>query len=79
MGSVNVADGEKIKKLINSNVAIELGYALHSLTDRAVVMVMNSHYGSHEELPFNIRHKGGAITFDLKPKATKRRDRQNGV
>jgi hypothetical protein len=70
-GTVNAAEGEKIKKLINSNVAIELGYALHSLTDRAVVMVLNTHYGSHEELPFNIRHKGGVITFNLKPDAAR--------
>jgi hypothetical protein len=29
------------KKLINSNVAIELGYALGKLSDRALLMIMN--------------------------------------
>ena len=60
------------KKLINSNVAIELGYALHRLKDTNVLMVFNEHYGSHEDLPFDLRHKGGAITFDLSPAANKK-------
>jgi hypothetical protein len=60
---------EKPKKLINSNVAIELGYALHALTFRKVLMVFNTHYGRHEELPFDLRHRGGAIVFQLAPQA----------
>ena len=71
VGIVPVPDDAKPKKLINSNVAIELGYALHSLTGRAVIMVMNTYYGSHEDLPFNIRHKAGAIAFKLAPDASK--------
>lgn len=61
------------KKLINSNVAIEVGWALHALTDRNVLLVFNRHFGSHEELPFDLRHKGGAITFGLAPDAGKDR------
>ena len=57
------------KKLINSNVAIELGYALHSRTDQNVLLVFNKYYGGHEDLPFDLRHKGGAIVFDLRPGA----------
>jgi hypothetical protein len=34
-------------------------------------MVFNRHYGVHEELPFDLRHKGGSMTFDLPPKADK--------
>jgi hypothetical protein len=41
---------ERPKKLINSNVAIALGYALRALTFRKVLMVFNTHYGRHEEL-----------------------------
>src|SRR5689334_21575118 len=37
--------GAKEKKLINSNVAIELGYALKAVTDKRVLMVFNLHYG----------------------------------
>lgn len=61
------------KKLINSNVAIELGYALCKLTDKNVVMVFNGHYGSHEDLPFDLRHKGGSIKFTLSPDAHRKR------
>lgn len=57
--------GDSGKKLLNSNVAIELGFALHRVTDRAIIMVMNSHYGRHEDLPFNVRGKAGPITFKL--------------
>jgi hypothetical protein len=63
-------DGKTLgKKLINSNVAIELGYALHALTDRKVLLVLNTYYGRHEDLPFDLRHKGGSITFNLAPVA----------
>ncbi|HZU30870.1 MAG TPA: hypothetical protein VFB79_07125 [Candidatus Angelobacter sp.] len=59
------------KSLINSNVAIELGYAFHARTDERTVLVFNKHYGKHEELPFDLRHKGGGVDFDLKPNASK--------
>jgi hypothetical protein len=61
------------KKLINSNVAVELGYALSECTDARVVLVFNRHYGTHEDLPFDLRHKGGAVVFTLPPEA----DRSN--
>ncbi len=69
------AEGKTIpdKKLINSNVAIELGYAFCKLTDKNVLMVFNGHYGTHEDLPFDLRHKGGSITFTLPPNADKKR------
>ncbi|MFZ1009759.1 MAG: hypothetical protein WAN65_23175 [Candidatus Sulfotelmatobacter sp.] len=51
--------------LINSNVAIELGYALRACTDEKVILVFNKHYGRYEDLPFDLRHKGGAVVFDL--------------
>jgi len=60
------------KKLINSNVAIELGYALHALSDQKVLLVFNEHYGKYEDLPFDLRHRGGAIIFNLAPNAEKR-------
>lgn len=59
------------KKLLNSNVAIELGYALHSLTDRAILMVLNRHYGDREDLPFDLQSKAGPLIFDLSPDAHK--------
>ena len=66
-----VGKTEEGKGLINSNVAIELGYAFRACTDARAVLVFNKHYGKHEELPFDLRHKGGGIDFDLKPEASK--------
>src|SRR5262249_51365389 len=43
---------------INPNVAVELGYALHVLGDRALLMVMNEHYGSRADLPFDLQSRG---------------------
>jgi hypothetical protein len=64
-----VGKTNEAKSLINSNVAIELGYALHACTDSRVLLVFNKHYGSYEDLPFDLRHKGGAVVFDLAPEA----------
>jgi hypothetical protein len=61
-GFVKAADEpETKKKVINSNVAIELGYALHALSDRALLMVMNEYYGTRAELPFDLQTKAGHI------------------
>lgn len=59
------------KKLINPNVAIELGYALHAVGDQGLLMVLNTHYGSRDDLPFDLKHKAGPIEFNLSPDATK--------
>jgi hypothetical protein len=59
------------KKLMNPNVAIELGYALHTITDRRMIMVMNSHFGTNADLPFDLRHKAGPILYYLPTNATK--------
>lgn len=59
------------KSLINSNVAIELGYALHACTDERAVLVFNKYYGKYEELPFDLRHKGGGVSFELQPDSSK--------
>lgn len=59
------------KKLINANVAIELGYALGTLTDSALLMVMNEHFGAREDLPFDLKAKAGPLIFRLAPSATK--------
>jgi hypothetical protein len=61
----------KAKRHINSNVALELGYAYHALNNNFVFLIMNDHYGVHEDLPFDLRHKGGAIVFTLAPDATR--------
>lgn len=65
-------EGKQQKKIINPNVAIELGYALHVLGDRALLMVMNEHYGNRADLPFDLQSKAGPIMFRLSPDADKK-------
>src|ERR1700676_1909057 len=56
-------------KLINSNVAMELGYALRALSDQKLITVFNAHYGWQEDLPFDVRNWADAIAFTLTPNA----------
>jgi hypothetical protein len=58
------------KALINSNVAIELGFALAHVGDQFILMVLNNHYGNRETLPFDLKHKAGPIIFSLQPEAS---------
>jgi hypothetical protein len=61
------ADGTRA--LLNPNVAIELGYALATVRDSGLLMVLNKSYGDRDSLPFDLRHKAGPIVFDLEPGA----------
>lgn len=64
-----VGVGKNDKKHINSNVAIELGYAYGVLGDKFVLKVMNTHFGTPEELPFDLRTKRHPVQFSLKPRS----------
>jgi hypothetical protein len=66
-----VGETQSGKKLINSNVAIEYGYAHHALTDRSILMIQNTHYGDRDSLPFDLRHKAGPVQYCLAPDAAK--------
>lgn len=46
---------QKSKKLPNSNVLIELGYAAKAIGWERIVLVMNTVHGGPEELPFDLR------------------------
>ena len=73
VASVFVADLTPIavspsgKHLPNPNVLIELGYAKKSLTPSKMILVWNTAiYGSTvEDLPFDLRHRRGPISFAL--------------
>ena len=56
-------------RLVNSNVAMELGYALRALSELKLIVVFNAHYGWQDELPFDIRGREDAIPFTLAPNA----------
>ena len=70
VGQLARSDGEA-RKFINSNVAIEYGYAVKSLSDERILLVQNTHYGEREDLPFDLKHKAGPIQYRLAPDATK--------
>lgn len=66
-----IASGNNQKPHINSNVAIELGYAYGKLGDEAVLKVMNTHYGLPSDLPFDLRSRRHPIQYELAPGADK--------
>ena len=57
------------KKLLNSNVAYELGYAHGHHGDRVLLKVMNTHFGGPEQLPFDLQHRRWPVRFSLAPDA----------
>jgi hypothetical protein len=77
MGNEGVKPG---RPLINSNVAIEYGFALRKLTDSAVIGVLNLAYGEPTDLPFDIIHKRWPVRYLLVKGATKAEiDRERNV
>jgi hypothetical protein len=77
VGSTDAATQEaavanSLKRLINSNVAIEYGYAQRGLGDEAILMVQNTYYGDREGLPFDLKHKAGPIQYSLAPDASRK-------
>jgi hypothetical protein len=50
----------------NANVLIELGFALHSLGDERLILIMNDVFGSpKDQMPFNLAARRWPITFTL--------------
>jgi hypothetical protein len=71
-----VGKTEREKRLINSNAAIEMGYALGVHGDEVLLKVMNTYYGPPDDLPFDLRHRRWPVKFALPPNATRsERDR----
>jgi hypothetical protein len=69
-GTPQKEEAKTAKKVINSNVAIEYGYALHALGDARILLVQNCYFGEREDLPFDLKHKAGPIQFTLPPEAS---------
>lgn len=55
------------KHVANPNVLIELGYAKKAITPSRMVLVWNTaiHESKPEDLPFDLRHRRGPISFSL--------------
>lgn len=60
----------KIKKIVNSNVMIELGYAAAMIGWERVVCIFNEDYGKVDDLPFDLRQHR-MLTYSLKGKDKK--------
>lgn len=71
LGDVTPIAENENKKIMNPNVAIELGYAIAMLGDEKIMTIMNSYYGGVGDLPFDLRHKRGPVTYLLSPEASK--------
>ncbi|NOX65648.1 MAG: hypothetical protein GXO85_07575 [Chlorobi bacterium] len=59
------------KKLINSNVAYELGFAHGHHGDHVLLSIMNTHYGSPDNLPFDLKHRRWPVRFEISPESDK--------
>lgn len=66
-----VASGRKQKRHINSNVAIELGYALGKRGYEPLLKVMNIYFGDFENLPFDLKDRRHPVGYYLPPNSTK--------
>ncbi|MET3473066.1 hypothetical protein ABIC78_003615 [Novosphingobium sp. 1529] len=62
-----IAQSAAGKYVANPNVLIELGYAKHALGTNRVITVWNIAMASArvEDLPFDMRHRRGPITYEL--------------
>lgn len=65
------ADGGQARLAPNPNVAVELGYAIASLSQARVISIQNIHFGSAEKLPFDLRHMRWPLQYSLPPDASK--------
>jgi hypothetical protein len=60
-----VATTPEGKKVMNPNVALELGTAIEALGSEGVLLILNTAYGDRDSLPFDLRHKAGPIMYSL--------------
>lgn len=74
-----VAETDAGKLIPNPNVMIEYGYALHALTFKAMMPVMNTHFGPPESLPFDMGHVRHPTQYNAPPEISdsERRDRRS--
>jgi hypothetical protein len=64
-----VAFSDNNRALSNPNVLIELGYAMHALSDERVINVINTAFGEPKDnIPFDLAHKRWPISYELSDK-----------
>ena len=64
-----VAKGQGEKLHINSNVAIELGFAIGKCGSEPILKVMNTYFGDFDGLPFDLRDRRRPVAYCLSPTA----------
>jgi hypothetical protein len=76
-----VARTDAGKLVPNPNVMIEFGFAVHARTHAAIMPVMNTTFGSPEQLPFDMRHLRHPIQYSIAGAASdsERRNVRNGL
>ena len=68
----SIASTHQGKKVPNPNVLYELGYAIKTVGDTRIILLINQLFGAPKEsLPFNIAHRRWPINYELDPKAQK--------
>jgi hypothetical protein len=66
LGDITFISFSHKRALPNPNVLIELGYALHCLSDSRVINIINTAFGKPEgNIPFDLAHKRWPITYNL--------------
>jgi len=65
VGSSSAPDPKQKKLLPNPNVLLELGYAAARIGWDRIICVMNTAFGSPEDLPFDLRHRRWPVTYQL--------------
>ena len=73
----NVTKGEG-RPSPNPNVLLELGYSLKALSDRRIVLVLNTAFGGPEQLPFDLRQKR-AVTYHSADESPNRAENRRGL
>lgn len=63
--------GEEGRCTPNPNVLVELGYALSTMGESRVVLVMNTFFGGPEKLPFDLPWRR-VITYNMNPESSER-------
>jgi len=57
----------KGKRLPNPNIMAEYGYAISTMESERILLVMNTHFGPPEALPFDLRHMRFPTRYKLGP------------
>lgn len=62
--------GKGCKKVPNPNVMAEMGYGAGRMGWGRVICVMNEHYGTRAELPFDVQSKRYPVNYTINPDNT---------